>query len=100
MAIALHSFKIDSDGEIRICHTFYGETEAEAEATQKAHAKDCPHYGPALAQGKTIDITEDLDELPVPEEAALLELLGFEDEQWWKLRAPTEEEIDEEGEEE
>jgi hypothetical protein len=89
MAIALHSFKIDPDGEIRICHTFYGETETEAEGFQKAHAKDCPHYGPALALGKTIDITEEIDELPVPDEGALLELLGFEDE----------EEIDE-GEEE
>jgi hypothetical protein len=81
MPIALHSFKIDSDGEIRICHTFYGETEAEAEGYQKAHAKDCPHYGPALAAGKTIDITEEIDALPEANENALLELLGFDDEE-------------------
>jgi len=81
MPVALHSFKIDDDGQIRLCHTFYADTETQAKGFQRDHARDCPHYGPALAQGRTIDIVEDLDELPIAEEGALLELLGFEDEE-------------------
>lgn len=80
MPIALHSFKIDDDKHIRICHTFYGETEAEAKQHQRDHARDCPHYGPALAAGRTIDIVEEIDALPEPDEESLLELLGFDDE--------------------
>lgn len=81
MPIALHSFKIDDDEEIRICHTFYGLTETESRQLQRDHARDCPHYGPALAKGKTIDIVEEIDELPTAEENALLALLGFDDEE-------------------
>jgi len=91
MPVALHSFKIDDDGEIRVCHTFYGGTELEAKGFQKDHARDCPHYGPALAQGKTIDIVEEIDELPEPDEASLLALLGFDEDE-------EDEEEEEEGE--
>lgn len=80
MPIALHSFKIDDDQNVRICHTFYGETETEARQLQKDHARDCPHYGPALAKGETIDIVEEIDYLPVPEEDILLGFLDLDDE--------------------
>jgi hypothetical protein len=36
MAVAIHSFKLDQDGGIAICHTFYGVTEREAKSIQKA----------------------------------------------------------------
>jgi hypothetical protein len=80
VAIAIHSFKLDNDGKIRIAHTFFGHTKAQAESVQKDHARDCPHYGPALAKGETIDIVEVLDALPEGDEEELLEFLGLADE--------------------
>lgn len=82
MPIAIHSFKIDEDEQIRMCHVFYGATKRQAEDIQKDHARDCPHYGPALARGEVIDIVEEIDELPEPETEALLEFLELgEDEE-------------------
>lgn len=56
--IALHSYKIDGDGEIRVRHTFYAETEDEAENLMDDHADGCKAYGPALESGDTIEILE------------------------------------------
>jgi hypothetical protein len=81
MAIAIHSFKLDADGEIRIQHTFFGATKRDAESVRKDHARDCPHYGPALAKGETIDIVEELDALPEADEEELLEFLGLGDDE-------------------
>lgn len=80
MPIALHSFKIDDDEQVRICHTFYGETEAAAKQLQHDHARDCPHYGPALAAGNVLEVMEEIDELPEANEDSVLDLLGFDDE--------------------
>lgn len=77
MAFAIHSFKLDSDGHIRIAHTFFGHTKAQAQTVQRDHARDCPHYGPALAKGETIDIEEELDALPEADEEELLDFLGI-----------------------
>lgn len=81
MAIAIHSFLIGTDGEISVCHVFYGATTAQAKQTQKDHAKDCPHYGPALARGETIDIVEEVDTLPSADEEELLEFLELDGEE-------------------
>jgi len=81
MPIAIHSFLVDEDGEISICHTFYGATTTQAKEAQAAHAKDCPHYGPALKAGQTIDIVEELDELPMADEEQLLEFLELDDDE-------------------
>ena len=75
MPIAIHSFKIDDDDVIRMCHVFYGVTKSQAEAIQKDHARDCPHYGPALARGQVIDIVEEIAELPQPQTEELLDFL-------------------------
>ena len=55
MAIALHSFKVDEDGEIRVQHVFYGETEREAQAILDAHAEACPKFGPAYRGDHTVE---------------------------------------------
>ena len=59
MAVQLHSYKIDKDGEIRVRHTFYAATEEEAEDLMDAHAEGCTAYGQALDSGDTIEIFED-----------------------------------------
>ena len=84
MPVALHSFLIENDKTIGVCHTFYGRTRHQAEARQSAHAADCPHYGPALKAGRTIDILEEIDELPEDyalNEEGLTEFLELEDEE-------------------
>jgi hypothetical protein len=63
MAVHLHSFKVDKDGQVRVRHTFYAGTEEEAEELMEAHADRCKAYGPALDAGETIEILED-GELP------------------------------------
>jgi hypothetical protein len=69
MPIALHSFKIDDDGHIRVQHTFYGRDEAEAEEFLEAHAEICPKFGPAERHGNTVQIVEEIDVLPTPDTA-------------------------------
>lgn len=67
MAIALHSWKKDADGKIRVRHTFYAATEAEAEALMEEHGEGCEAFGPALEEGHTIEVTEEIDVLPTVE---------------------------------
>lgn len=67
MKTALHSFKIDSDGAVRVQHVFYGETEEDARSLLEEHAEACPKFGPAVAAGDTIEVTEELDALPTPD---------------------------------
>lgn len=67
MAIALHSFKIDDDGRVRVEHIFYAETEEEAEEMMVAHGGGCKAFGPALEHGNTTEIVEHIDELPTPD---------------------------------
>jgi hypothetical protein len=64
MAIALHSWKKDADGKISVRHTFYAATEKEAERLMEAHGDGCEAFGPALEAGETIEVVEDIDELP------------------------------------
>jgi len=67
MPIALHSFKIDNDGAVRVQHVFYGETEDDAREMLEKHAEVCPKFGPAVAAGDTIEVIEELDTLPTPD---------------------------------
>ena len=50
----------DTDGRIRIMHTFYGETEEECEKLRDGHADICPNFGPHLKSG---DVTEEIEEI-------------------------------------
>jgi hypothetical protein len=74
MAVALHSYKVDSDGEIRVRHTFYADTEEEADRLLEQHAEGCRAFGPAFEQGDTIELIEDIDEDEVPDADELREL--------------------------
>lgn len=64
MAYALHSYKVDADGKIRVRHVFYGETKEDAERQQDKHAEICPKYGPAVHSDRTIDFLEEISALP------------------------------------
>jgi hypothetical protein len=81
MPIAIHSFMLDPDGEIHICHTFFGLTKAQALELQDTHAQHCPQYGPAVRQGNTIDIVEEIESMPVADEEELLEFLDLSTEE-------------------
>lgn len=78
MAVALHSYKVDPDGEIRVRHTFYAADEDEADRLMEKHAEGCKAFGPAVEAGDTIDVIEDLDEDELPDADDLRDL---EDEQ-------------------
>jgi hypothetical protein len=71
MPVALHAWVVDSDGEIRARHTFFAETEEAADRLLKQHAASCP----GAAGGETIEVAEEIDELP---DAEILE--DFEEE--------------------
>jgi hypothetical protein len=64
MPVALHSWIVEKDGKILVRHTFFAETEEDADKLLKQHAGGCAHFGPADAAGETIEIVEDIDELP------------------------------------
>lgn len=85
MPTALYSFKIDTDGKIRVAHVFFGDTEAEARANLKAHADVCPKFGPAYKHKETVEIPVDVDDIPEGDEEAIGEwlddLLDLEDDE-------------------
>jgi len=68
MPVALHSYIVEKDGAVRVRHTFYADTEEEADRLLKQHAGGCSHFGPATTAGETIEIVEEIDELPDAEE--------------------------------
>lgn len=76
MPVALHSWTVEKDGEIRVRHTFFAETEEAADRLLKSHAAGCSQFGPATAADETIEIVEEIDELP---DAETLEDLEEED---------------------
>lgn len=83
MATALYSFKLDTDGKIRVAHVFFGKDDAEAEANMIAHANICPKFGPAVRNKETVEIPVEIDEIPEGDEEAIQEwlddLLDLED---------------------
>lgn len=81
MATALYSFKVDDDGKVRVGHVFFGLTEAAARKALEEHAAVCPKFGPAHRGDATIEMTEELDALPAPDEESLKEFLGFDEDE-------------------
>lgn len=65
MPTALHSF-IKEDGRVIVAHTFFGKNEAEAEKWKKHHLESCEYFRAAEKEGRTLEVTEELDELPEP----------------------------------
>jgi len=97
MATVIYSGKIDNDNKVRVLHGFIGESELDARRLLGEHANDCPKFGPAHRNGRTIEIVVDDVEYPEPTEDGISEFLayGFEDED-----EEPEEDDDEEPEEE
>ena len=75
MPTALYSFKIDSDGQIRVAHVFFGKTEAEARDNLQLHASVCPKFGPAYKHKETVEIPVTVDDLPEGDEDAVQDWL-------------------------
>lgn len=92
MPIALHSFKIDADGKIRVAHTFYADDEDEARVLLLEHAQACPKFGPAYRAEETIEIAEEIDALPEGDEDDLADFLNLEEEEEEEEEAAGEEE--------
>jgi hypothetical protein len=91
MPTALHSF-IQENGRVLVAHTFFGKDEAEAKKWREHHLESCDYFRAAVSEGRTIEITEELDELPEPELEDLEDFLGFD------LEDEDEEDEDEEEE--
>lgn len=64
MAIALHVDKLESDGTIRVRHTFYGETIEDCIELRDEHGAGCRAFGPALDREDVSETEEDIDEIP------------------------------------
>jgi hypothetical protein len=79
MSTALHSYKVDKDGQIRVRHTFYAPDEVSAEVLMDEHGDGCDAYGPALDAGQTIEIYEEIGPGEIPNAALLRELADVED---------------------
>ena len=67
MPIALHSYKIDNDRKVRVRHTFFADTEEEADAMMKEHAGGCAAFGPAVEAGDVVEIVEEIDADEMPD---------------------------------
>jgi hypothetical protein len=95
--IELNSFiKEKGSDRILVRHCFYGHDDAEAEKFKKHHLASCEYYRAAEAEGRTIDIPVEIDELPVFDEAELEAFLEIDDDD----DEPDEEEEDVEDPEE
>lgn len=100
MPTALHSFIKEPDRDrILVEHTFFGKDDDEARKWKKHHLEACEYYRAAEAEGRTIEILEDIDELPEFNEYALNEFLDLADE-YEDLEADYDEEEPETEEEE
>jgi hypothetical protein len=80
MAVALHSYKIDKDGKIRVEHIFYADTEDAADQLMTGHAEGCQAFGPAVDAGRTIEVLDEDAEVPTVEDLEADDDDGDEDE--------------------
>ncbi len=92
MPIALHSYILEpKTRRVLVEHTFYGETEAEADKFKAHHLDACSYFRSAEEEERTIEIVEEIDELPDADELEE----EFEDEEDEEEEEPEEEEIEE-----
>jgi hypothetical protein len=86
MPFALHSFILEPNptrkdaagARILVQHTFYGETEAEAEKFKRHHLGSCEYFRAAEKEHRVIEILEEIDYLPEADEEALKEFLDLD----------------------
>jgi hypothetical protein len=69
MAYSLTVDIVDPDGEIKVTHTFWGDTEEEVEEAKAEHLRDCKYFSAAEADDRTIEELEEIDDGERPEAA-------------------------------
>jgi len=69
MAHALHVYIVPEEegGKVQIEHVFYGETKEECRELFEGHQHVCKNFGPAVADGRTAEEWEEIDEDEIPE---------------------------------
>ncbi len=93
MPVALHSYILEPETlRVLVRHTFYGETEEEADRYKEHHLKSCEYFRAAENEGRTIEVVEEIARLPDADVLEELEEEGGEE--------PEEDEEEEEPEEE
>lgn len=75
MPIALHSFKVDNDGQVRASFTFYARSEAAARELKRTRIPT------GWAAEDDIEIVEEIDLLPEANEQDLLEFLELDEDE-------------------
>ena len=60
-------------------HTFFADTEEEAEKLMQQHGAGCAAFGPALAAGDTIELMEDIEEDEMPDAGEIANLAALQD---------------------
>jgi hypothetical protein len=58
------------DGEIKVSHTFWGETKEECRTYYEEHRKSCEYFDAAVLDGRTLEDMEEIsdEELPTADE--------------------------------
>lgn len=68
MAYELEVSIIDGgDGTIKVMHTFYGLTEAEARTYYREHTHSCEYFAAAVKDGRVIEEGGEIDDDELPE---------------------------------
>ena len=68
MAAGISVDIIDTDGTIKVTHTFWGDSEGEARHAMEEHAAECPYFSAALADDRIIEDVDLRAERPEVEE--------------------------------
>lgn len=77
MGVALHVYKLDPNNTVTVKHVFYGRNESHAQQLMREHGLACGAFGPALAEGRTVErVVLDVD----PPDADLLDDPDFDPE--------------------
>lgn len=64
MPIAVFSFKLDPDRQVRVLHVFFAESKTTADNELQAHAQGCPSFGPAFRSDETVEFAREIEEMP------------------------------------
>ena len=82
MPIELNSFiKEKTSDRILVRHSFYGRNAAEAEKFKQHHLASCEYYRAAEKEGRTLDVSVEIDDLPEFDEQALEEFLDIDEDE-------------------
>lgn len=68
MAVALNVDIFEEDGEVAVRHTFFADSEEEAQEVKQEHMAHCEQLRKADAEGRTGEWSEEIDDDDVPNE--------------------------------